>query len=66
MRITTYISLGREVDLALDEEDNLIVVTSNRGVVTAHISLGPCTKERVKEIHEYLDRLAALSSKIKP
>lgn len=66
MRITTYISLGKDVDLALDVEDNLVVVTSNRGVVTSHISLGPCTEARVKEIHEYLDRLAALSSKIKP
>lgn len=66
MQMTTYISLGDGVDLGLDKNDNLVVLTTKHGVVTNHINLGPCTEQRVKEIHEYLDRIAALATRYTP
>lgn len=66
MQPTIYISLGNSAYLGIDKDDRLILFTTKRGVVIDHVDLGIATKERVKELHEYLDHIANHSSKVKP
>lgn len=58
MDLSIYISLGDGAVIGLDDNNNLIVVRTKKGIVTDRINLGPFTPKRAKELSEYLGRLS--------
>jgi hypothetical protein len=57
-QIAAAISIGEGSDFAITKDDRLIVKTSQDEV----IDLGSATKERMKELADYLNRLAHLAN----
>jgi hypothetical protein len=58
MTAQIFITLGKGVELGIDNQDNLFVCQRNAiGRMVNCVELGKATKKRIKDLRGYLDQL---------